>query len=329
MDNASMNDVLARTLRLLLLKHCGIHFTPENGQIHCLTHVVNLIVQKILHELFEADDPTLHDYYELFNKHLPIHYDLDGDEKNQQLHAKGKEEQAKVRKTQIDDSTDDDGDDEIEEEDDIDVLLEGANLEEDVAGASTVKKREWKTLQQLGSMLEVSCLYFCPLLTFICTMHELKTRIENDELLPNLCNAAAAGLEKLEEYYESAKQSQYTVLATILHPSLHLEWFCNLGSNFVLHACVLFKHVYARYAEDAVSLAPKPAPIVIKASNSFLDAVCTIKPPEAASGGVAPTAASPLVPEHSKGEKYFVFEGGHGEYGALLDWWKISVLYLL
>ena len=69
MDNASPNDVLARTLRVLLLKRYGIHFTPENGQIRCLAHVVNLIVQKILHELFEADDPALQDYYELFNKH--------------------------------------------------------------------------------------------------------------------------------------------------------------------------------------------------------------------------------------------------------------------
>ena len=63
MDNASTNDVLAHTLGILLLKRYKIHFSPENGQIRCLAHVVNLVqvVQKILHELFEADDPALQD----------------------------------------------------------------------------------------------------------------------------------------------------------------------------------------------------------------------------------------------------------------------------
>ncbi|KAI1782569.1 hypothetical protein LXA43DRAFT_905418 [Ganoderma leucocontextum] len=389
MDNASTNDVLARTLGVLLLKRYGLHFTPENGQIRCLAHVVNLVVQKILHELFEADDPALQDYYELFNKHLPIHYDLDADEENQQLQTEGKEERAKARQTQVDDSSADEAGNEGEEDsEDLDALLDGEDLGSEVAGASAVKKlrlivtkilsspqrrslfrkaaaqvykkstpederrrklivirdaidqwllwnkplraltltqREWKTLQQLGSMLEVFTNVTkemshggTPTLPLVIPMYhfmqlELKKRLEDKELLPNLRNAAAAGLEKLEQYYESAKRSQYTVLATVLHPSLRLDWLRNLGSDFVMHARVLFEHVYAKYAEAAAPPAPEPAPVAIKANASFLSSVCAVQPPE--------NSASE---ERTEVEKYFAFEGGKGEYNAPLDWWRVS-----
>jgi len=52
---------------------------PDNAQIRCLAHVVNLVVQKILAVLDEADDPELNDYYEMM-KDLPVHYDADNDE---------------------------------------------------------------------------------------------------------------------------------------------------------------------------------------------------------------------------------------------------------
>jgi hypothetical protein len=44
-----------------------------------MAHVVNLIVQAILVELSEADDPEQDDYY-IPNKHIPFHYDPDDDE---------------------------------------------------------------------------------------------------------------------------------------------------------------------------------------------------------------------------------------------------------
>ncbi|TFY53765.1 hypothetical protein EVJ58_g9262 [Rhodofomes roseus] len=44
---------------------------------------LNKILQKILSELFEADDPELIDYYE-HNKHLPFHYNPDDDEENEE-----------------------------------------------------------------------------------------------------------------------------------------------------------------------------------------------------------------------------------------------------
>ncbi|TBU60094.1 hypothetical protein BD310DRAFT_966638 [Dichomitus squalens] len=89
MDNASVNDVLARKLAQLLLKRYQVSFAPENAQIHCVAHVVNLIVQKILSNVLDIDDPALADYYELYNKHLPIHYDLADDEDLKQWETEG------------------------------------------------------------------------------------------------------------------------------------------------------------------------------------------------------------------------------------------------
>ena len=79
MDNATVNDVLARTLTGLLMQKYGIHFSPENGQIRCLAHVVNLVVQKILASLIDADDLDDNDWY-LLHKFLPFHYEVDDDE---------------------------------------------------------------------------------------------------------------------------------------------------------------------------------------------------------------------------------------------------------
>lgn len=80
MDNATVNDVFASTLALLLQQRYGIHFTPENGQIRCLAHVVNLIVQVFLKHLDEVPDhPDENDYYEQ-NKNKPFHYDPLSDE---------------------------------------------------------------------------------------------------------------------------------------------------------------------------------------------------------------------------------------------------------
>lgn len=72
---------MCRTLALLLQRRYGISFNPSNAQIHCLAHVVNLIVQKILSVAKEIDeDPDVQDYYDLFLKHLPVHFNLDQDE---------------------------------------------------------------------------------------------------------------------------------------------------------------------------------------------------------------------------------------------------------
>ena len=72
-DNASINDVLIRTAARCLLARYGIPWNPDM-QIRCIAHIVNLIVQAILHGVDEADDPSLVDYFEL-HKDEPIHYD--------------------------------------------------------------------------------------------------------------------------------------------------------------------------------------------------------------------------------------------------------------
>lgn len=72
--------MLIRALSRLLREKFDIQFAPDNSQIRCLAHVVNLILQKLLAALEEAIDPSLEDDY-LLNKDLPFHYDptLDDD----------------------------------------------------------------------------------------------------------------------------------------------------------------------------------------------------------------------------------------------------------
>ncbi|KAF5378354.1 hypothetical protein D9615_002986 [Tricholomella constricta] len=77
LDNAAPNNVLLATLSRLLIEKFDIQFVPENSQIRCLAHVVNLVVQKILSVLEEADDPDVIDYYD---KALPFHYEPEDDD---------------------------------------------------------------------------------------------------------------------------------------------------------------------------------------------------------------------------------------------------------
>ena len=86
MDNATTNDVLARTLARLLLDRYGLKFETQNAQIRCLAHVVNLIVQKILATLEEAEAPEALDYY-LLNKFQEFHYDPKDDKELQELES--------------------------------------------------------------------------------------------------------------------------------------------------------------------------------------------------------------------------------------------------
>ncbi|KAJ7758326.1 hypothetical protein B0H16DRAFT_1225729, partial [Mycena metata] len=74
LDNAKTNDVLIRALSQLLREKYDIQFVPENSQIRCLTHVVNLVVQKLLAALEEGNESTLEEDC-LSNKDLLFHYD--------------------------------------------------------------------------------------------------------------------------------------------------------------------------------------------------------------------------------------------------------------
>ena len=50
----------------------SVPFHPNNSHIHCLAHVVNLVVQKMLSVVKNVDDPELQDYYECLNQQVPV-----------------------------------------------------------------------------------------------------------------------------------------------------------------------------------------------------------------------------------------------------------------
>lgn len=86
MDNTSVNEVLATTLATLMLQHYQLKFIPENGYIHCLDHVISLVVQALMNALEEAKDPGVLDYHGP-NKKYPSHYSEDDDEALREFEA--------------------------------------------------------------------------------------------------------------------------------------------------------------------------------------------------------------------------------------------------
>lgn len=119
---------------IILLKRYHLGFHKENGRIRCLAHIVNLVVQKILSSLGDADDPEKEDYF-LLNKHLPIHYDADQDADVQEME---------------DEEYDNDEDDDIEAwelPDDIDDVLE--DLVGDLPAVTKVSYLFLDLLQQI------------------------------------------------------------------------------------------------------------------------------------------------------------------------------------
>ncbi|KAJ6474928.1 hypothetical protein C8R45DRAFT_790942, partial [Mycena sanguinolenta] len=257
-----------------------IHFVPANSQIRCLAHVVNLIVQKILASLGDAEDPDVIDYY-LLNKDTPFHYDADNDPDIHQL-------EQEVFSDKIDGPA---------EEDEI-ILLTGlaskfknmhplqklrtittkicsspqrrkrfrATAEEVFTDtlapsgrklASLLVVRDaidrwvfarpelrplsldndaWDLLSAIGDLLKMFTQVTeqmsrsrTPTLPWVLPMYEgmLKhlREAQFEARFPSLRNAAAAGLEKLEQYYSKACDSQLNIVATLLHPSLGIQWF--------------------------------------------------------------------------------------------------------
>lgn len=70
----------------LLIDKFDTQFVPGNSQIRCLAHIVNLVVQKILATIDEAEDPESNDY---FDKSVPIHYSPDEDADQLELEKEG------------------------------------------------------------------------------------------------------------------------------------------------------------------------------------------------------------------------------------------------
>jgi hypothetical protein len=65
-----------------------MEFYSNNVQIHCLAHVVNVVIQTLLKQLNEAEDLKILDWFE-GNRHLPVYYDGDEDEEVKVMEAEG------------------------------------------------------------------------------------------------------------------------------------------------------------------------------------------------------------------------------------------------
>ena len=78
-----MNDVIVTVAARQILQWYGVPYQPDM-HIRCIAHVVNLVVQAILHYFGEADDPETNDYH-LDHKDKPIHFNPDEDEDQRAL----------------------------------------------------------------------------------------------------------------------------------------------------------------------------------------------------------------------------------------------------
>lgn len=83
-DNASVDDTIVGFAARALLAKYGIPANP-NLHVRCLCHVVNLVVQAILHELCEAEDPDEMDYFEVIGKQNPVHLDPQEDAEQKEM----------------------------------------------------------------------------------------------------------------------------------------------------------------------------------------------------------------------------------------------------
>lgn len=188
-----------------------------------------------------------------------------------------------------------------------------------------------------------------PTLPYVLPMYETMRKSLDDSardasLEPLVRNAAAAGLEKLEVYYQYARSSHYVIIATskhpfycrivqinlnaevyhlVLHPSLRLRWFDRIGSDFTASAKAIFEHAYRGYAESMPQASEAAAETQRTSSVDgngcdFLDEVC---------GMIDLSDLTAGVPELTRDElaQYFAGEGGAvGAQETLLGWWKVG-----
>ncbi|TBU60096.1 hypothetical protein BD310DRAFT_905504 [Dichomitus squalens] len=195
--------------------------------------------------------------------------------------------------------------------------------------------QEWDMLGKIASLLEVFTKVTkemsrsgTPTLPYALPMYERMRKCLNDhardeKVSPDIRNAAAAGLEKLLEYYDLAKASQYTILATMLHPSLRLNWLTSVyGDDCREGYRALFTHVYTTY--EAASLnaqTPPPAPPTQADNSDFLSEVCTVQRIPHRDIG-SDDATQRVFSAMEEIDRYLRGEGGSGTFHDPLKWWR-------
>ncbi|TFY75902.1 hypothetical protein EWM64_g8111 [Hericium alpestre] len=77
-DNTASNNLMNRAIAKRLLKAHKIDASAEQIQIGCAAHVLNLVVQAILHKVEAAPDPETEDLYNMM-KEFPLVYNVQTD----------------------------------------------------------------------------------------------------------------------------------------------------------------------------------------------------------------------------------------------------------
>ncbi|KAJ6484240.1 ribonuclease H-like domain-containing protein, partial [Mycena sanguinolenta] len=372
-------------------------FVPANSQIRCLAHVVNLVVQKILAALGDAEDPDVTDYY-LSNKDAPFHYEAEDDpdlhEMDQEVFSDkidgpAEEDELRTITTKICSSpqrckrfrTTSEGvfSDKLAPSGrklaSLSVvrdvrhrwnytaamikrarLLQEVKLQYTLAftylarqaidrwvferpelRALSLDDDAWKLLAALGDLLEIFTQVTeqmsrsrTPTLPWVLPMYEGMLKhlrsAQYDALLPSLRSAAVEGLQKLEEYYSKACDSQLNIVATLLHPSLGIQWFRKIDSErdseflSASRAEVLFEHVYESYQQNSANEEPRqseapPQPRRAGKFSSFLQDICM--------SNVKDIVESEIVIENELKGFWNAFNNYRGDVNAPLTWWKV------
>ncbi|KAH9939193.1 hypothetical protein B0H21DRAFT_698533, partial [Amylocystis lapponica] len=162
---------------------------------------------------------------------------------------------------------------------------------------------DWNLLKQLGQLLghfadvtRTISLSKTPTLPWVLPMYEhmkdaLQKTIDSTQL-PEISNAAKAGLQKLMTYYTLALECQFNI-----------TWFNKLGVDHKDKAWTLFKHVFEQYEKTT----PKPqdtpsaAPVDTRASSFLASLTSVVDLPEESS------------PTRSELDRWQDGEGGRGD----------------
>ena len=145
MDNASTNDVMARSLAHLLWTRYHLNYNAEDHRIRCMGHVINLVAQAMLFSIEEADDPEVNDYFEI-HKFEPIHLNDELAEKLYGVLDKESEAGSSSEVSEIEKMDDNSDEEEEWSDDELAELLEAVESKESAdanvreQSASAIKK---------------------------------------------------------------------------------------------------------------------------------------------------------------------------------------------